>query len=590
MKRLSKLFTIFIFSVIMLTVGGCQDFLDVNESKDNPIDPPISERMPLIVFMMSQETYDHAEYGIYLSQCLTTGGKVSTNWAYKNAWNFLNMNRHPQWRRHFYDIGVNVEGLLERANNENARNATLIMRTILLYSTLITTDVFGDMPRSEVYKSASPAYDTQESIYEWMFGEADELLQLYNDESWTKNPDNITITPTMDRIFSGDLAKWNVFAKAIKARLLLRKLPNWDNTPATCDAIIAAVDATLNDPNYTDVIYKYDGGSPAEKCCPWGPAQPKMNLGWAQARDNLLDQALPSKFFFYGMLGGYTKENVYVATRGYALDPRATKLMNPVIGQPMRYLENNIGMDVTDKITNYPGLFSSNNPYTKNDGYILLFGREELLFIKAEAQYWKGDKIGSYATYIEAVDANLQRFNAIPDNNASAIDQRNYERFRTIRFTGESEYTIAELMQQKYIAMYMLPEQWTDMRRYNYSSRTNGIRYDGEFVYTIKYCYNGGTTQQPNASNFTTEFSLTRPYNLYAPYWDTPDSYGINAHFSPNAWINRLNYDPETEERYNSQQLELMGAYQNPQWLRKRMIWAYKNNNYVECADPTEWQ
>lgn len=590
MKRLVKIFTIFILSGIIFTLGGCEDFMDVNQSKDNPIDPPIPNRMPLVVFMASQITYDHAEYGVYLSQCLTTGSKIATNYCYKGVWNFLTMNRHPQWRRHFYDIGVNGNGLLTSAEKENARNVILITRTILLYSTLLTTDAFGDMPHSEVYKSTTPPYDTQESIYEWMFNEVDELLRLYNDESWTKCPDNVNITPIMDRIFQGNLAKWNVFTKAIKARMLLRKLPNWDNTPTSCDAIIAAVDATLNDPNYTDIIYKYDGGT-TEANCPWGPAQPKLNLGWAQARDNLLDQSLPSKFFLYGMLGGYTRENTYVATRGHALDPRATKMMNATVGQPMRYLENNIGMAVTERITDYPGLFSSNNPFTKNDGYILLIGKEELLFIKAEAQYWKGDKIGSYATYIEAVDTNLKRFNAIPADNASATEQRNYERFRSIRFTGEINYTIAELMQQKYIAMYLQPEQWTDVRRYNYSSRTNGIRYDRQYVYSIKNCYNGGTTAQPNATHFTTEFSLTRPFNLLAEHWDTPDSYGINAFFSPNAWVNRINYDPETEDRYNRKELERLGAYKNPEWLKKRMIWAYKNNNYVECSDAgIEWK
>ena len=96
----------------------------------------------------------------------------------------------------------------------------------------------------------------------------------------------------MDRMFEGNLGKWRAFTKALNARLLLRKLPNWDNTPATCDKIIAAVNAALSDPSYADAIYKYDGGS-TEKNCPWGPAQPKLNLGWAQARENLLTEGIP---------------------------------------------------------------------------------------------------------------------------------------------------------------------------------------------------------------------------------------------------------------------------------------------------------
>jgi hypothetical protein len=588
-KKMKRFLSALCLCVILISSSGCEDWFDVNKNTDMPTVGTIDQLLPIIVFYSSQITYDHAEYGVYLNQALTTGAKSPTgNYGYKIGWDLLRMNRHPQWRRHFFDIGVNQQALMSLAEKQDVRNVQLIARTIGLYSTMRTTDDFGDMPRSEVYKSNTPAYDTQESIYEWMYKEVDDLINLYNNPEWTSHPGNKNITVKMDRIFAGDLAKWGVFTKAIKARLLLRKLPNWDNTPATCDKIIAAVDAALNDPAYQDVIYQYSGGT-AEQNCPWGPSQPKLNIGWAQARENLFDQAIPSKFFLYGMLGGYTRENTYVATRGYALDPRAVKLMNPVIGKPMLYLENNIGMAVSEILADYPGLFGTQNPYTKNDGYIILFGKEELLFIKAEAQYWKGKKADAYASYLEAVNTNLERLNAIPAENASTIEKRNFERFMSVRFPGEADFTIAELMQQKYIAMYLQPEQWNDMRRYNYSSRTNGIRYNGEYVYTIKHCYNGGTTQQPSITHFQTEFSLTRPFNLYAPYWDIPECYGINARFSPNAWITRLNYDPETEDKYNIKELQRLGAYKNSEWLRKRMIWAYKNNDFVESSDNTAW-
>jgi len=108
------------------------------------------------------------------------------------------------------------------------------------------------------------------------------------------------------------------------------------------------------------------------------------------------------------------------------------------------------------------------------------------------------------------------------------------------------------------------------------------------FIYTVKTCHDGSRFVNP--SNFSVEFSLTRPYNLYDAYWNTPESFGTNAKFSPNAWINRLNYDPETEDKYNRAELERLGAYKNPEWLKKRMIWAYKNNSYVTSADATEWK
>jgi len=587
MKRFFSIPVIILLSVTLL-FNACEEWLDINTSKDQPVTVTPEQSLPLLVFYASQICYDHAEYGNYLSQALTTGGRSQTGaFAYKGGWELLSMNRHPQWRRHFYDIGVNANALIEAATKQNSLNFVLIARTIKLHSTLLTTDAFGDIPHSQVYLSNSPSYDTQESVYDWMFKEVDELIALYDNPQWVSNTTNKTITRTMDRIFAGDMGKWRAFTKALKARIMIRKLPNWDNTPQTCDAIIAAVDAALNDPSYADAIYKYDGGS-TEKNCPWGPAQPRLNLGWAQARENLFTEAIPSKFFAYALLGSYPNNRV---SRGQALDPRAVELMTPRADDRslviFRYLDNNFGMPATMRITFYPDMFAGNgrNPYTRNDGYVMLMSEEELLFIKAEAQYWKGDKTAAYNTTVNAVKRNMTRVGVTTDN-PNRVNY--YNKFFEIKLPGAAVFTIADLMQQKYVAMYLQPELWTDVRRYNYSSKTNGIAYDGVFVYTVTNCHDGTNGVLP--ANFRLEFSLTRPFNLYEPYWNTPAEFGINARFSPNAWITRLNYDPETEDKYNRKELERLGAYKNPDWLKKRMIWAQRNNNFVTAADPTEWK
>lgn len=588
MKMLKKI-SITLLALSTLTFSSCEDWFDINTSPDNPTTVTADQALPLLVFYASQICYDHAEYGMYLSQALTTGGRSQTgSFAYKSGWEFLTMNRHPQWRRHFYDIGVNANALIEAAEKIDSRNFILIARSIKLHSTLLTTDAFGDMPHSQVYKSNSPSYDKQEDIYNWMLQEADELIGLYNNPAWVNNPSNIIISKKMDRIFEGDLGKWRAFTKALKARIMLRKLPNWDNTVATSNSIIAAVDAALNDPSYADAIYQYDGGT-TEKNCPWGPAQPKLNLGWAQARENLLAEAIPSRFLTYALLGAYPNNR---NSRGLALDPRAVQLMTPRIDDKslliLRFLDNNIGMNTSMRLTYYPDLYATNggNPYTKNNGYIMLMSEEELLFMKAEAQYWSGDKTAAYHTTVAAVKKNMERVGVKTDN---ALLLTYYNKFFEIKLPGDAVFTIADLMQQKYVAMYMQPELWTDMRRYNYSSKSNGIAYDGVYVYTVTNCHDG--TNGVAATNFKGEFSLTRPFNLYDAYWMTPVNFGVNARFSPNAWITRLNYDPETEDKYNRKELERLGAFKNPDWLRKRMIWAQKGNtSAVTSADPTEWK
>lgn len=553
-------YKVIILSLLISFMGAsCEDWLYDNVNEDAAHEVLPQQVLPVVLFYSVQLQFDHAEYGAYLTQTLTTGGRNQTSsFAYKSGWgDFLTMNRHPQWRRHFYDIGVNAKEIIDEAHEAQAWNLELIGRTLRLMSTQMTTDLFGDMPRSEAYESNSPHYDTQESIYEWMNQEIEELIGMYEDPTYTEAATNIPIDQSIDRVFAGDLNKWKHYTYALKARLLLRKLPNWENNAATCQAIITAVNRALE--GWEDVLYRFDGGNGAQNS-PWGEAfgsTEQGGLGW-EGRGNMLNSAVPTKYFMENILGVFESHN---NLKGWAEDPRILAFMSARPGPSgtsdssteMRYLDTNIGMDVSYKVDNYPTLFpevdgKKVSVYTQNTGYVPLFLEEELLLIKAEATYWSGDKPTARSLTMQAAEINFDRF------NLSSIYGSSYTRYRNNYLgneTGTGNYVttyfpadgfnIGHIMRQKYVCLYLQPEQWTDMRRYNYSCEENGIQYDNTYVYP----------------------GLKRPNNIYEAHWGD----------DPKAWINRINYDPETEEKYNKAELERLGAYKNYQWLRKPMIW-----------------
>lgn len=553
-------YKVIILSLLISFMGAsCEDWLYDNVNEDAAHEVLPQQVLPVVLFYSAQLQFDHAEYGAYLTQTLTTGGRNQTSsFAYKSGWgDFLTMNRHPQWRRHFYDIGVNAKEIIDEAHEAQAWNLELIGRTLRLMSTQMTTDLFGDMPRSEAYESNSPHYDTQESIYEWMNQEIEELIGMYEDPTYTEAATNIPIDQSIDRVFAGDLNKWKHYTYALKARLLLRKLPNWENNAATCQAIITAVNRALE--GWEDVLYRFDGGNGAQNS-PWGEAfgsTEQGGLGW-EGRGNMLNSAVPTKYFMENILGVFESHN---NLKGWAEDPRILAFMSARpgpsgtsdSGTEMRYLDTNIGMDVSYKVDNYPTLFpevdgKKVSVYTQNTGYVPLFLEEELLLIKAEATYWSGDKPTARSLTMQAAEINFERF------NLSSIYGSSYTRYRNNYLgneTGTGNYVttyfpadgfnIGHIMRQKYVCLYLQPEQWTDMRRYNYSCEENGIQYDNTYVYP----------------------GLKRPNNIYEAHWGD----------DPKAWINRINYDPETEEKYNKAELERLGAYKNYQWLRKPMIW-----------------
>ena len=560
------------------------------------VTPSVKNNLPTLISFAPLACYATAEIGVYMSQALTTGDKSQTgSYPYSQGWEFLGYS-HPYWYWYKNEMAPMAAQLTQEAEAKSYKNVELIVRTITLMSTMLTTDIYGDMPRADMGKTITPKYETQQEVYEWMFQEVDELLKLYQDPQWVNNSSNITLNYSTDRIYGGDMKKWEAFCKGLKARLWLRKLPNWDNTPANCQTIIRLVNDVVNDVNWSEPLYYYYTGS-IEEMCPWGPYAPSVG----GLRANRLLSSIPTTFFLHGILGSI--DGTYQTTRGYALDPRAEKIMEPRSSyEGMLHLESNIGMGVNNVISDYPNLLSYNNPYTKNTGYIPLMTTEELMFIKAEAQYWAGEISAAYETTCEATKWNMQRY-GIKEGELSGNELNQYNRFFEIKL-NKYNFTIADLMQQKYVAMYLLPEQWTDMRRYNYSSSTNGIAYayPGSvpvYVYDVKNVHNGrNAIFSKDAPNFCLEYSLHRPYNLYEVYWGTSDNYGVNAKLSPNAWVTRVGH---LSNMFNKKELERFGYYYitnaagekvlDYNILKKRMIWAQKNSKVVTCADDNiEWK
>ena len=269
MKKIYILASLLLLSLVTIS---CNDILDDNVNPDAAHEIDAKVGLPVVIYYAQQVVYDHAEYYAYFSQMLTTGGKSSVGaYSYKCEWEMLTMNRHPMWRRHFYDIGKNSINLIANAQNINSPNYELIARTIKLMSTQLTTDAFGDMPRSQAYVSNSPAYDTQASIYKWMLEECDELIAMYEDPEITQATTNQEITFAEDRVYGGDLEKWKGLVYAVKARLLLRNIPNVNTSTQVLQSIVAAADAAINQWRKGDLLhgewfgneprYKWDGGT-----------------------------------------------------------------------------------------------------------------------------------------------------------------------------------------------------------------------------------------------------------------------------------------------------------------------------------------
>jgi len=493
-----------IFTILLLSISSCEKFLDVNEDLDSPYTSTPNYLLPSVIANMATSIYDHGETDAYFTQQV---GTLSGYHREKDRWDYLVAHRIPQWRRHFHDISINAKHVIQSAQRENSSNYEGVANIIYAFSVLTSTDMFGDMPFSEsLTGNPAPKYDDQSFIY-------DEALKiLTNTITLLEQTDLNTsrkMTSTEDNLFGGNINKWIKFAHAIKARALLHLTPNVNSN---YDAIITEANIALEEWNDALFSYSSSNGSPLQ-LNQWGASKSKPDWDY---RANMLDKSAPTHFMLIEAFK-YDEENKIIK------DPRQDTLMKPNSNGEYLYVYPSEGKAANLKEDDYPDLYDS---YVTGDlSPIYFFTEEELHFILSEAYFYTGDKTKAFNEFKLGISVNMNR---------AGVDQGLISDFingETIP-QNESTLTLTDIMMQKYVALWLQGEVWTDMRRYDYSDQI----YPG----------------------------LKKPrYSAY--YWDRSN---------PNEWIERLPYDTETEEIYNKPELERLGAYQNPEWLKKPMFWA----------------
>ena len=495
---------IIILMVLFLGVTSCEKFLDVNEDLDSPYTSTPNFLLPSVIANMATSIYDHGETDSYFTQQIAT---MSGYHGEKDRWDYLTAHRIPQWRRHFHDISVNAQHLIQSAQRENSTNYEGVANILYSFSALTSTDMFGDMPFSEaLFGNPAPKYDDQEYIYSEVIRLLDEAIKMLSETDLNTCR---KMTNEEDNIFGGDINKWVSFAHAIKARAFLHLTPNVNSN---YDDIINEANLALS--NWEDVLFDYSvGDESALQMNQWGPS--KSDPDW-DYRANILDKSAPSYFLMIEVLK-YDEENNIVN------DPRQPLLMAPNADDKYLYVYPAEGKIATLSEADYPNLYDS---YVTGDlSPMHFFTNDELYFILAEAYFSKNEFDNAYTEFINGIQSNMERV---------GVEQNEIEKFLLSNNVPQNsgELTLSHILMQKYVALWLQGEVWTDMRRHNYSDQ----------IYT----------------------GLKKPkYSAY--YWDDEN---------PNEWIERLPYDTETEEIYNKPELERLGAYQNPEWLKKPMFWA----------------
>jgi len=92
---------------------------------------------------------------------------------------------------------------------------------------------------------------------------------------------------------------------------------------------------------------------------------------------------------------------------------------------------------------------------------LLIMTYAELKFIEAEAALRANDRLRAYAAYLAGITANMNKLQ-VP------AAERDAYLSNSVVAVGESGLTLDLIFKEKYVATYLNPEAWNDVRRHDY--------------------------------------------------------------------------------------------------------------------------
>lgn len=246
MKSIIKNITL---AIAVIGISSCNK-LDLNVNPVQPVTVPTKQRLAAIEANLAFSLYSQARFASYHSYYLTT--RTGNSNAITDTWNYNSITRMGAWRWHYFDVGSNINGMIDRGITEGSNNYIGVGKIILAMSYLSATDVFGDMPLKQAYSGTfNPLYDTQEEVYSGI----EKLLNEGVAELENINPQALTMDATTDIIYKGNLESWRYLAKAVRVRLKLRTA-NFKNGN---QELLTLVNDALS--KFEDALFRYPTGS-----------------------------------------------------------------------------------------------------------------------------------------------------------------------------------------------------------------------------------------------------------------------------------------------------------------------------------------
>ncbi len=449
MKNITKLIlTASLLSTLFL--AGCEDYLDINDDPNNPVSAPIQGLLTNATFETAQNTYRMGSITSYYVQYLASPNTASSTDT-QEALSF-----GTQWFR-LYDVLTDLSDLELLAEEEGATQVLGIAKILKAYNLALLVDAWGDVPYSEAFfaETLNPSYDSQSALYDEVFTLITEGIDAL------QQPNSSIIAGNEDFIYGGETERWIQFGNTLMARYLnhLSKQSSYDP-----NAVLAAVENGFvsNDDDAQVTYYE-------EQVNPWASV----------AIDN-------AGLILGGWISEQTVEHLDGTTYGVE-DPRISFLIGTTDEGEFVGVENGAGRGNAPESGAFSAL-TTDNFYSTRTAPLVIASYAELKFIEAEAalRATPAQPVRAYQAYLEGIEAHMDKLGVDEDDKNDYLSN-------TAVAEGSESLTVADVMREKYTALFLNPETWVDARRYDYNYANMDLPANlnpdlgGEFIRRLAY-------------------------------------------------------------------------------------------------------
>ncbi|AKP51219.1 SusD/RagB family nutrient-binding outer membrane lipoprotein [Cyclobacterium amurskyense] len=448
--------------MLFLALSSCENFLDVNENPNNPQDSPISGLMTNATYETSLNVQAIGSITSHYVQYLASPNPAGAS-------DIMDASNYSGLWFDLYNVMTDLTDLMQKAEEEDAGHYLGAGQILMALNLGMTVDIFGDVPYSEGFDftSVTPVYDDDQQLYTEVFSLLDQGIQNLSGTTALSLGDD-------DFIFNGDVSSWIKFGNMLKARFMLHTK---GKAAYNAQTILTALDNGMmsNEDDATVVFFE-------QRFNPW--AQEAID------NENLL-------------LGGWISTQFIEALDGTSystMDPRMPLMIGATDDGVYIGVTNGAGRgnapEQGARSTLIPGQY-----YTSEQSPLLIATYAEQKFIEAEVAL-PMDPDRAYAAYLEGIEAHMDMLEVSADDKMAYLNNPEVS-------MGASSLSLADIMKEKWVALFLHPETWNDARRFDYSYKDmtlpdnlNG-NLNGQYIRRLAYPDNEVSRNGQNVPDVT---------------------------------------------------------------------------------------